>query len=313
MATFTIASSSSARACSSPPTWTGSKPASRINRSVTSRASSSDAYRLLGATRCWSIWSYRAAKLTLNAFATGPPTIDFTSCASDLYARLRPADSLVASIATLPSSPRTLSSASAIAPDGTATRTTSASDASPPSRPIRVMVCPARSQRRASPPPTFPLPMTVMFMRSSNPLLPLRPKLRVPGADTDMQPARTSRSPYCARALAWASRVQRADGRTSPEELLAASHATCYAMALNATLGRDNPPQRLEVTATVSLDPKEGGGFQVTSSALEATGVVPGLDQAKFQEVAEQAEQACPISNALRNNLRITVKATLEA
>src|SRR6266540_1212513 len=88
--------------------------------------------------------------------------------------------------------------------------------------------------------------------------------------------------------VTWASRVQRADGRTSPEELLAASHATCYAMALNATLGRDNPPQRLEVTATVSLDPKEGGGFQVTSSALEATGVVPGLDQAKFQEVAEQ-------------------------
>src|SRR6266704_2477960 len=90
-------------------------------------------------------------------------------------------------------------------------------------------------------------------------------------------------------AVTWASRVQRADGRTSPEELLAASHATCYAMALNGTLGRDNPPERLEVTATVSLDPKEGGGFQVTSSALEATGVVPGLDQAKFQEGAEGA------------------------
>src|SRR6266542_2169382 len=283
MATFTIASSSSARACSSPPTWTGSKPASRINRSVTSRASSSDAYRLLGATRCWSIWSYRAAKLTLNAFATGPPTIDFTSCASDLYARLRPADSLVASIATLPSSPRTLSSASAIAPDGTATRTTSASDASPPSRPIRVMVCPARSQRRASP---------------------------LPAGSGELEFVSSGIGSY---PVTWASRVQRADGRTSPEELLAASHATCYAMALNATLGRDNPPQRLEVTATVSLDPKEGGGFQVTSSALEATGVVPGLDQAKFQEVAEQAEQACPISNALRNNLRITVKATLEA
>src|SRR6266540_3065629 len=55
--------------------------------------------------------------------------------------------------------------------------------------------------------------------------------------------------------VTWASRVQRADGRTSPEELLAASHATCYAMALNATLGRDNPPQRLEVTATVSTRP----------------------------------------------------------
>jgi osmotically inducible protein OsmC len=113
--------------------------------------------------------------------------------------------------------------------------------------------------------------------------------------------------------VTWASRVQRPDGKTSPEELLAASHAACYAMALNATLGRGNPPQRLDVTATVSLDRKEGGGFQVTSSTLEATGVVPGLDQARFQEVAEQAEQACPISNALRNNVRIMVKATLES
>jgi osmotically inducible protein OsmC len=114
--------------------------------------------------------------------------------------------------------------------------------------------------------------------------------------------------------VTWASRVERPDGRTSPEELLAASHASCYAMAFSATLGRGgNPPQRLEVTATVSLDPKEGGGFQVTSSALEVRGAVPGLDQAGFQAAAEQAEQACPISNALRNNLRITVNATLES
>jgi OsmC-like protein len=75
--------------------------------------------------------------------------------------------------------------------------------------------------------------------------------------------------------VTWASRVERPDGRTSPEELLAASHAACYAMALNATLGRANPPERLEVTATVSLDPKEGGGFQVTSSALEAAAWCP--------------------------------------
>lgn len=114
--------------------------------------------------------------------------------------------------------------------------------------------------------------------------------------------------------VTWASRVERPDGRTSPEELLAASHAACYAMALSATLGQaGNPPQRLNVTATVSLDPKEGGGFQVTSSVLEVRGVVPGLDQAGFQSVAEQAEKACPISNALRNNLRITVTATLES
>jgi lipoyl-dependent peroxiredoxin len=114
--------------------------------------------------------------------------------------------------------------------------------------------------------------------------------------------------------VTWASRVHEPAGRTSPEELLAASHAACYAMALSATLGGSgNPPQRLDVTATVSLNPKEGGGFQVTSSALEVRGVVPGLDQAGFQNLAEQAEKGCPISNALRNNLELTVKATLES
>jgi osmotically inducible protein OsmC len=114
--------------------------------------------------------------------------------------------------------------------------------------------------------------------------------------------------------VTWASRVHQPEGCTSPEELLAASHAACYAMAFSATLGRNgNTPERLDVTATVSLDPKEGGGVQVTSSALEVRGVVPGLDQAGFQAAAEEAEQGCPISNALRNNLRITVKATLES
>lgn len=113
--------------------------------------------------------------------------------------------------------------------------------------------------------------------------------------------------------VTWASRVERADGRTSPEELLAASHACCYAMAFNATLNRNQiEPERLHVTATVSLDAQEGGGFRVTRSELVATGKVPGLDQARFQEVAEQAEQGCPISNSLRGNVEITVSATLE-
>lgn len=114
--------------------------------------------------------------------------------------------------------------------------------------------------------------------------------------------------------VTWASRVEQPGGRTSPEELLAASHASCYAMAFNATLGRTgSPPTWLDVTATVSLDPKEGGGFQVISSALAVRGAVPGLDQAGFQAIAEQAEQGCPISNAIRNNVQITVQATLES
>src|SRR5215207_1789449 len=112
--------------------------------------------------------------------------------------------------------------------------------------------------------------------------------------------------------VTWASRVERPDGRTSPEELLAASHASCYAMALNGALSTErNLPQRLDITATIALDRKEGGGLQVISSVLEVKGTVPGLDQTKFQEVAEQAELVCPISNAIRNNVQVTVKATL--
>ena len=113
--------------------------------------------------------------------------------------------------------------------------------------------------------------------------------------------------------VTWASRVETPDGRTSPEELLAGAHASCFAMAFSGTLGRGGtPPERLHVTAVVSLNPKEGGGFEVTDSALTVTGVVPGLDQAKFQEIAEAAEQGCPISNSIRGNVAISVDATLE-
>ena len=73
-----------------------------------------------------------------------------------------------------------------------------------------------------------------------------------------------------------------------------------------------NAPERLHVTSTVSLDPKEGGGVVVTRSALEVNGVVAGYDQDGFQQAAEEAEKGCPISNAIRGNLEITVKATLE-
>jgi lipoyl-dependent peroxiredoxin len=114
--------------------------------------------------------------------------------------------------------------------------------------------------------------------------------------------------------VTWASRVEKADGRTSPEELLAAAHSACYAMAFSNTLAQDgNPPERLHVTSTVSLDPKEGGGVQVTRSVLEVTGVVPGLDQAGFQDAAERAEQGCPISNTIRGNVEVTVTATLKS
>jgi osmotically inducible protein OsmC len=114
--------------------------------------------------------------------------------------------------------------------------------------------------------------------------------------------------------VTWASRVEAPDGRTSPEELLAAAHASCYSMALSNTLAQDgHAPERLYVVATVSLDPKQGGGVEVTKSALEVTGTVAGLDQAGFQAAAEKAEQGCPISNAIRGNVAISVSATLKA
>ena len=114
--------------------------------------------------------------------------------------------------------------------------------------------------------------------------------------------------------VTWAARTESPGGKTSPEELLAAAHAACYAMAFSGALAKaGNPPERLHVTSTVSFEPKQGGGFAVTRSALEVNGVVPGLDQDGFQRAAEEAEKGCPISNAIRGNLEITVKATLES
>ena len=110
-----------------------------------------------------------------------------------------------------------------------------------------------------------------------------------------------------------ATRIGNPEGKTSPEELLAASHAACYAMAFSDKLtGRGTPPERLQVSANVGLDPKVGGGVEVSFSHLTVRGRVPGIDQATFEEVAREAEQACPISNVIRGNAAITVEATLD-
>jgi lipoyl-dependent peroxiredoxin len=103
-----------------------------------------------------------------------------------------------------------------------------------------------------------------------------------------------------------------AQGRTSPEELLAASHASCYAMALSNELGRaGTPPESLDVNATVTFD-KVGDGFKVVSSALEVRGRVPKADDTTFQKAAQGAKDGCPISQALKGNVELSVKATLE-
>jgi lipoyl-dependent peroxiredoxin len=114
--------------------------------------------------------------------------------------------------------------------------------------------------------------------------------------------------------VTWAARTEDPQGMTSPEELIAAAHASCYAMALSHTLATDgHAPTSLEVTAKVGFGPNPDGGMKVTYSHLSVHGKVPGLDQAGFADEAKKGEQGCPVSNALRNNVEITVEATLES
>lgn len=112
--------------------------------------------------------------------------------------------------------------------------------------------------------------------------------------------------------VTWASRTERPDGKTSPEELIASAHAACYAMAFSNTLAQaGNPPEELNITAICSLDRVETG-LKITTMTLDVRGKVPGIDQATFVDLAQKAETGCPVSNALRNNVAITVTAHLE-
>lgn len=113
--------------------------------------------------------------------------------------------------------------------------------------------------------------------------------------------------------VTWASRTEAHDGRTSPEELLAAAHASCFSMAFSSRLAKNGtPPERLDVRADVTFD-KVGDGWKVASSALRVRARVPGIAEARFQELAEDAKVNCPISAAIRNNVALSVEATLEA
>ena len=117
---------------------------------------------------------------------------------------------------------------------------------------------------------------------------------------------------FSALPVSWASRTEEADGRTSPEELVAAAHSSCFAMALSAGLGRaGTPPQRLEVSAAVTFD-RVDGGFRVISSALKVRGRVSGIDADGFRQATEAARDGCPISQALKGNVELSVEATLE-
>ncbi len=113
--------------------------------------------------------------------------------------------------------------------------------------------------------------------------------------------------------MTWAARAEQPGGKTSPEELIAAAHAGCYAMALALTLAEaGNQPECLQVTANCTLE-EVAGKPRITRMDLEVNGKVPGLDAATFEGKARQAEQLCPVSNALRNNVAIHLNAHLES
>jgi osmotically inducible protein OsmC len=113
--------------------------------------------------------------------------------------------------------------------------------------------------------------------------------------------------------VSWASRTEQPDGRTSPEELLAAAHAACYAMAFSGELGRaGHTPEELHVEAEVTFDKLESG-WTVTASALTVLGHVHGITDEEFDRLAEVAKDGCPISRALAGNVEISVEATLDA
>ena len=100
------------------------------------------------------------------------------------------------------------------------------------------------------------------------------------------------------------------DGKTTPEELMSASHAVCYAMVLTNTIGKQGGKvSRIRVTATVTAD-KSDAGIKIVSSKLKATVEgLEGIDRGKLQELATGAEKGCPISNALRGSVAISVDA----
>ena len=103
-----------------------------------------------------------------------------------------------------------------------------------------------------------------------------------------------------------------ADGTTSPEELIAAAHSACYAMALSAEIARaGGTPESLEVRADVTLGPDPQGGFRITGIKLTVRGEAGGIDEAAFGQAAEAAKAGCPVSKALTGT-EITLDAALE-
>jgi osmotically inducible protein OsmC len=111
--------------------------------------------------------------------------------------------------------------------------------------------------------------------------------------------------------VTFASRFEQPGGKTSPEELIAAAHATCFSMALANGLAQDgHAPTKLETNAVATLDNADGG-FKITMIKLTVRGQVDGLDQVGFRKAAEQAKENCPVSKALAGNVKVELDAAL--
>ena len=111
--------------------------------------------------------------------------------------------------------------------------------------------------------------------------------------------------------VSWPARAEEPNGKTSPEELIAAAHSSCFSMQLSALIAAaGGTPESLEVTAEVSLGPDPAGGFRLTGIALTVVGEVSGLDEAGFVKAAEDAKAGCPVSKAL-TGVDITLQASL--
>ena len=109
----------------------------------------------------------------------------------------------------------------------------------------------------------------------------------------------------------FATRFENQPG-TNPEVLIAAAHAACYSMALTLTLNQKGyQPQQVQTQATCTIESQDGG-FKITKMLLETQGDISGIDAETFNQIAQEAEQICPVSNALRGSVAIDLKASLK-
>ena len=110
--------------------------------------------------------------------------------------------------------------------------------------------------------------------------------------------------------VSWPSRAEEANGKTSPEELIAAAHAACFNMAFAGVLAQNGyPPEELHTRAVCHLTPQRGG-YRITRMRLMTHARVPGIDDATLQRLAQEGEQGCPVSNALRGGIEIELSVT---